>query len=69
MRWASSALIESPTSRTSIALQKGICLGSRTMEPPLGMIARFTSVRPKVACWAAMRMSVAWMISVPPARQ
>ena len=54
-------------SRMSIAIVYGIWRGSRIAEPPSGNRPRLPSHTPKVAFSPAMRMSVPWSISVPPA--
>ena len=64
---ASRAVMLSPVRRISIALVYGICRRRRTVEPPIGNSARWTSASPNSALSPAMRMSVAWRISVPPA--
>jgi len=69
MRSASTAENCSPVSRISIALANGICRASRTVEPPIGKRACFTSAIAKRASSAATRMSVACSISMPPATQ
>ncbi len=52
-----------------MALAGGIARGSRCVPPAPGMMAQRTSVRPNVACGAAMRRSQASACSSPPARQ
>ena len=52
-----------------MALVAPIKRGSLWVPPAPGMIPRLTSINPKVACSAAMRMSQAMAISSPPARQ
>ncbi|CAM5696838.1 hypothetical protein SCALM49S_08238 [Streptomyces californicus] len=48
---------------------RGIWRGRRTVEPPIGKRPRRTSKSPNTAPAPAMRMSVPWRISVPPATQ
>ncbi len=62
-------MIGLPVSSNSIATAHGICRGSRTCEPPVGMIPQRTSPSPNVAFSDAMRMSVPCMNSSPPAMQ
>jgi hypothetical protein len=52
-----------------MATAQGICRGSRMCVPPAGMMPQRTSPRPKVAFSDAMRRSVPWSISRPPAMQ
>ena len=54
-------------SRISAACVYGICRRRRTAEPPIGYSDQRTSLTPKRADSPAMRMSVCWRISVPPA--
>jgi hypothetical protein len=54
---------------SSIATAQGICCGSRTWDPPVGMTPQRVSARAKVAWGTAKRRSVPSMNSRPPAMQ
>ncbi len=57
----------SAVSRNSMAAAHGICRGRRALVPPLAKMPRLGSSIPNTASGHAMRMSVPFKSSMPPA--